>query len=240
MTTLGVALITKNAAAHLDACLQAVAWADRIVVVDSGSSDDTLAIARRHGAQVHSTPDWPGFGIQKNRCIDLLDTDWVLALDADEVLSAELAQEIRAALAQPQADVYALPRLSNYCGRWMYHSGWYPDLVPRLFRRGKARYSEDLVHERLIFTGPLARFEHELLHYSFDNLSQVLDKVNSYSTAGAQQPPGGGCLLESEATVADHLDVDAGGVERVHGWLLVCRSQRRAGSVEVDHHMVNP
>lgn len=187
MPTLGVALITKNASAHLDACLSAVSWSDRIVVLDSGSTDSTLEIASRHGAQIHTTQDWPGFGIQKNRCLDLLDTDWILALDADEVLSSELATEIRTALANPQAAIYALPRLSNYCGRWMYHSGWYPDFVPRLFKRGVARYSEDLVHERLIFDGELARFQHHLLHYSFDDLSQVLAKINSYSSAGAQQ-----------------------------------------------------
>lgn len=187
MPTLGIALITKNAATQLDACLAAVAWADKIVVLDSGSTDATLDIAAKYGAQIHVTPDWPGFGIQKNRCIDLVDTDWILALDADEVLTPELTAEIRAALANPQTDVYALPRLSNYCGRWMYHSGWYPDFVPRLFKRGLARYSEDLVHERLIFQGELKRFEHHLLHYSFDDLSQVLAKVNSYSSAGAQQ-----------------------------------------------------
>lgn len=187
MTTLGVAIITKNAAAHLDACLSAVNWADKIVVLDSGSSDRTLAIAAQHGAEIHSSADWPGFGIQKNRCIDLLDTDWVLALDADEVLSTELIAEIRAAILNPIAQVYALPRISNYCGRWMYHSGWYPDFVARLFKRGCARYSEDLVHERLLFQGDLIRLQHQLLHYSFDDLSQVLAKVNSYSSAGAQQ-----------------------------------------------------
>ena len=187
MPTLGIAIITKNAAAHLNDCLKAVAWADRIVILDSGSSDHTLDIARQYGAAIHQTADWPGFGPQKNRCLDLLDTDWILALDADEVLTPELAEEIRAAIANPQADVYALPRLSNYCGRWMRHSGWYPDFVPRLFKRGSARYSDDLVHERLTFTGSAARLKHELLHYSFDDLDQVLAKVNSYSSAGARQ-----------------------------------------------------
>ncbi|SFN02307.1 Glycosyltransferase involved in cell wall bisynthesis [Formivibrio citricus] len=187
MPTLGVAMISRNAAAHLDACLAAVRWADRIVVLDSGSADNTLDIARAHGAEIHVSVDWPGFGVQKNRCLALLDTDWILALDADEVLSPELAEEIRAAVAAPKADVYALPRLSNYCGRWMHHSGWYPDFVPRLFKRGAARYSDDLVHERLIFAGEAVRLQHHLLHHSFDDLSQVLAKIDSYSSAGAQQ-----------------------------------------------------
>lgn len=187
MPTIGVAMITKNAAAHLAASLAAISWADRIVILDSGSSDATVDIARAHGADVHKSSDWPGFGRQKNRCLELLDTDWVLALDADEVATPELAAEILAALAAPQADVYALPRLSNYCGRWMRHSGWYPDFVPRLFRRGCAHYSDDLVHERLLFNGQAVRLQHHLLHYSFDDLSQVLAKIDSYSSAGARQ-----------------------------------------------------
>lgn len=187
MPTLGIALITKNAAAHLDACLAAVAWADRIVIVDSGSTDNTLEIAAKYGAEVHQSADWPGFGLQKNRCIACLDTDWILALDADEVLTPALVEEIRAAIAAPQGEVYALPRLSNYCGRWIRHSGWYPDFVSRLFRRGAARYSDDLVHERLIFDGAPVRLKNEMLHYSFDDLDQVLAKVNSYSSAGARQ-----------------------------------------------------
>lgn len=187
MPTLGIAIITKNAAAHLEACLAAVAWADRIVLLDSGSTDDTLDIAARHGAQIHTSPDWPGFGPQKNRCIDLVDTDWILALDADEVVSEELAGAIRSAIAAPQTEVYALARLSNYCGRWIRHSGWLPDNIPRLFKRGVARYSDDLVHERLSFSGDAPVLPGQLLHYSFDNLEQVLAKVNSYSSAGAQQ-----------------------------------------------------
>ena len=187
MPTLGVALITKNAASHLAECLQAVAWAQHIVVLDSGSSDATLDIARAHGAEVHTTPDWPGFGAQKNRALALLDTDWILALDADEIVSPALAAAIQQAIAQPAADVYALARLSSYCGRWIKHSGWYPDPVARLFRRGQARYSDDLIHERLLFNGKAPTLVGELLHYSFDNLDQVLDKVNRYSQAGAQQ-----------------------------------------------------
>jgi len=187
MPTLGIALICKNAAAHLDECLQAVSWADQIVVLDCGSNDATLLIAARHQAEIHTTQDWPGFGIQKNRCIDLLDTDWILALDADEIVPPELATEIRTALSAPLADVYELPRRSNYCGRWIQYSGWQSDYVPRLFKRGCARYSSDLVHEKLLFNGKPTRFNSHLLHYSFDNLTQVLEKINSYSTAGAQQ-----------------------------------------------------
>ncbi|SMC27340.1 Glycosyltransferase involved in cell wall bisynthesis [Andreprevotia lacus DSM 23236] len=187
MPTLGVALITKNAAAHLAECLHSVAFADRVVVLDSGSSDDTLAIAAAHGAQIGSTADWPGFGPQKNRALALLDTDWILALDADEVVTPELAAAIRAAVTADNGPVHTLRRRSSFCGQWIRHSGWYPDDVPRLFKRGSARYSDDLVHERLLFDGTAPMLAGELLHYSYDSYEQVLAKINQYSTAGAQQ-----------------------------------------------------
>ncbi len=186
--TLGVAIITKNAAAHLDACLTALPhWVDDIVLLDSGSHDDTLAIAQAHGVRVFENCDWPGFGPQKNLAISYLATDWVLSLDADEVVSPELAAAIIAAIRTPVADAYTFSRLSNFCGRWMQHSGWRPDHITRLFRRGQAEYSADLVHERLLFSGPAPLLSGELLHHSFDNLDQVVDKMNRYSAAGAQQ-----------------------------------------------------
>ncbi len=113
-TTLGVAIITKNAAARLAECLRSVAFADQIVVIDGGSVDGTADIARAHGAQVIEQTDWPGFGPQKNRAVDALNTAWILSLDADEIVSPELAASIRAALAAPAADVYAVDRLSKF------------------------------------------------------------------------------------------------------------------------------
>jgi glycosyltransferase involved in cell wall biosynthesis len=183
--SLSVILITKNEAANIRACLESVAWADEIVVVDSASSDDTVAIAKELGARVY-IHDWPGFGIQKNRALGYATKDWVLSLDADERVTPELREEIEAVLrTEPTADTYLVPRLSNYCGRFMRHSGWYPDLLHRLFKRGKARFSDDLVHERLIVEGDTGRLQGLLLHYAFDDMEEVLHKVNQYSTAGA-------------------------------------------------------
>nr|WP_314899007.1 glycosyltransferase family 2 protein [uncultured Deefgea sp.] len=187
MPTIGVAIITKNAQAHLAACLQSLTWCDRVVILDSGSTDLTLEIAQAHGAHIHQSNDWPGFGIQKNRAIALLDTDWIFALDADEIVDATLVRSIQNAIENPKTDIYQLNRLSNYCGRWMKHTGWHPDYLPRLFKKGSAHYSEDLVHERLIFTGKISNLDGLLLHYSFDDLESVLDKINRYSSAGAQQ-----------------------------------------------------
>lgn len=119
--TLGVAIIAHNAARRLAQCLDALAFADDIVVVDGGSTDDTVEIARAHGARVIVAADWPGFGPQKNRALAALSTDWVLSIDTDEVVSDELAASIRAALRAPQADVYAIDRLSAFCGSWVHH-----------------------------------------------------------------------------------------------------------------------
>lgn len=185
MSKLSVILITKNEAANIRACIESVVWADEIIVVDSGSTDNTGAICKELGAQVH-VHDWPGFGIQKNRALGYATQDWVLSLDADERVTPELRAEIEVLLrGEHTSDAYLVPRLSNYCGRFMRHSGWYPDLLPRLFKRGKARFSDDLVHERLIIEGEAGELRGLLLHYAFDDLEEVLHKVNQYSTAGA-------------------------------------------------------
>lgn len=193
MLSLSVIVITKNEAADIRACLESVAWADEIIVVDSGSTDDTVAICRELGAQVYVTADWPGFGVQKNRALDHATRDWVLSLDADERVTAELRQEIEGITGGAAAAVaYDIPRSSSYCGRFMRHSGWYPDYVTRLFRRNSARFSDDLVHERLVVDGTPDRLRGELLHYAFDGMEEVLRKVDQYSTAGAERMHGKG------------------------------------------------
>lgn len=179
-------IITKNAGATLRRCLDSLQWADEIVVVDSGSTDDTAEIARSLGARVHATPDWPGYGPQKNRALEAASGEWVLSLDADEWLTPEGQAEIRQAIAgsAPHA-AYSLPRRSSFCGRYMKHSGWWPDHVVRLFRRGAARFSDDLAHERLIVDGTIGRLKQPLMHEAVVDLDQMLGKMNAYSTASA-------------------------------------------------------
>ena len=184
--TLSVTIITRNEQASLRRCLQSVAWADEIVVLDSGSSDDTLAIARECGAKVHTTADWPGFGVQKNLALDLATGEWALSLDADEWVTPELRVEIELAMTTPGDNAaFRLPRLSSYCGRFMRHSGWWPDYVVRLFRRSAARFSPDLVHERLIVEGSVGSLSESLMHEAIVDLEDALQKMNAYSTAGA-------------------------------------------------------
>lgn len=182
---LSVILITKNEAANLRACLESVAWADEIIVVDSGSTDETVAIAQEFTPHVYSH-DWPGFGAQKNRALSYATKDWVFSIDADERVTPELHTAIARALHDESVSVYCVSRLSNYCGRFMRHSGWYPDLLPRLFQRRAAKFSDDLVHERLMSEGHQDILQGTLLHYAFDDLEEVLHKVNQYSSAGAK------------------------------------------------------
>lgn len=186
MAKLSVIIITKNEASNIRDCLQSVAWADEIIVVDSNSTDDTVSICKELGAQVY-VHDWPGFGIQKSRALGYAKNDWVLSLDADERVTPELQAEIEKTLCATNItfNAYNISRLSNFCGRFMRHSGWYPDLLPRLFKRGKASFSDDLVHERLIIDGEVGQLQGILLHYSFEDMAEVLQKVNQYSSAGA-------------------------------------------------------
>ena len=189
MPTLSVILITRNEEANLADCLASLEGiAQQIVVVDTNSSDRTLEIAKSYGAAIAQPPDWPGFGPQKNRALDLATGEWVLSLDADERLTPALKSEIVTAIHHSaHVNCFAIPRLSWYCGRFIRHSGWNPDYVDRLFKRGSARFSNDLVHERLIPSGQVAKLENPMLHYSFMNYSQVLQKIDRYSTASAEQ-----------------------------------------------------
>ncbi|MEO8060214.1 MAG: glycosyltransferase family 2 protein, partial [Burkholderiales bacterium] len=194
---LSVILITKNEAANVAGCLASVAFANEWIVVDSGSTDATVQIARENGASVITAPDWPGFGPQKNRALAAATGRWVLSIDADERVTPELARSIRAVIgAETSGHVenldshadrgklagYELSRLSNFCGQWMRHGDWQPDRVRRLFLREHGRFSDDLVHERLMVNGPTGRLDGELLHDSMPTLEGALDKMNRYSS----------------------------------------------------------
>lgn len=187
--TLSAIVITRNEAHNLHDCLQSMhGLVDEIIVVDSQSTDNTVAIAKQHGAKVAQPEDWPGFGPQKNRALDLATCDWVFSIDADERVPPESAAEIKVVLERGDANVaYKLPRLSSYCGKFIHHAGWQPDYVLRLFKRGTARFSDDLVHERVVTEQSVHALKNHLLHYSYLNFSQVLSKVDAYSTASAKQ-----------------------------------------------------
>jgi glycosyltransferase involved in cell wall biosynthesis len=184
--SVSVILITKNEAANIRDCLKSVSWADEIIVVDSGSTDGTPQVAKEMGALVYSH-DWPGFGPQKNRALAYASKDWIFSIDADERVTPEQRAELERAMKEGRADGYFCPRLSQFCGTFIRHSGWYPDYVLRLFMRGKGRFSDSLVHESIILEGKSERLKVPLLHYSYLTMDDVERKVEHYSNAAAQQ-----------------------------------------------------
>ena len=186
MPRLSAIIITKDEAANIGACLDSVAFCDERIVVDCGSSDGTMMLAKEKGARV-AMHGWKGFGEQKNYALSLAQGDWVLSIDADERVTPELAQAIRAAIEDGRVNGYEIPRQSSFLGRMMRHSGWFPDRVLRLFRRGKARFSDDVVHERVVCEGPVARLKAPLLHYPVVRLEDAIRRMDSYSTLGARQ-----------------------------------------------------
>jgi glycosyltransferase involved in cell wall biosynthesis len=185
--SLSVIVITKNEETVIRRCLESVAWADEIVVVDSGSTDRTAAICAELGAKVHVTADWPGPGPQRNRAIERSSGDWVLALDADEWVTEALRKDIEEAVRMPADRVaFRIPRLSSYCGRYMRHGGWWPDYVSRLFRRKRAHFGGGIVHDHLVVEGQVGKLANPLMHEAFTGLDEVLHKLDSYSSWGAQ------------------------------------------------------
>jgi len=182
---LSVVLITRNAAAQLPECLASVAFADEVVVVDSGSDDGTAALAERYGARVVAS-EWRGFGRQKQFAVEQAANDWVLCLDADERVSPELAASLVRALEAPSAPVYRMARRNRFLGRWLKHGEGYPDWSPRLFDRRQARWSDDAVHEKVLYTATPGTLAGDLLHESAEDLGRYLEKQNRYTTLAAQ------------------------------------------------------
>lgn len=184
--TIGAIVIARNEEANLADCLASLAFCDQIVVVDGGSTDRSVEIAREAGAEVTVRPDWEGFGAQKQRALDLATTDWVLSIDADERVSDKLGGEILAAAAAGARAGYRLNRLSMFLGRFMRHGGWYPDRIVRLARRDACRFSDAVVHEELVVEGPLGTLNAPLIHYSYQSVDDVLRKLRHYALASAQ------------------------------------------------------
>ena len=180
-----VVIITKNAATQLAACLESAAFADEILVVDSGSDDGTAELAAARGARVIQKA-WLGFGAQKQFAVEAARHDWVLCLDADERVSERLHASVLAALAAPAAQAYSMPRCNRFMGRWLRHGEGYPDWSLRLFHRGHARWSDDPVHEKVLTAAPVARLQGDLLHDTAESLDAYLKKQERYTTLAAE------------------------------------------------------
>jgi glycosyltransferase involved in cell wall biosynthesis len=184
--TLSVIVVAMNEAHDIRDCLESVrGLAMETIVFDSGSTDGTPDICRALGARVFET-DWPGDGPQKNRALAEAHGDWVMCLDADERLSPELRTELERLLAQGTTHAaFSTPRRSSFCGRFMKHSGWWPDRIERIFRRGSARFTDVRTHTHLEIQGTIGSFDGPIIHISMPDLHEALEKTNAYSTAGA-------------------------------------------------------
>jgi glycosyltransferase involved in cell wall biosynthesis len=198
---LSVIIITKNEAQDLPRALESVAFADEVIVLDSGSTDGTQEIAHRRGARVFETDDWPGFGPQKNRALEKTTQDWVLSLDADEWLEPDLANEIQEMVSGPldskygqagSPDAYRICRRSIYIDRTIRFGDWRRDQVVRLFRRNRANFSPDLVHERLVVNGPVGALSGRMSHHSVRSIQDSKDKMWRYNRVAAQRIAGEG------------------------------------------------
>lgn len=188
MTKLPISLciITLNEEQNLPRCMESAAFVSEIVVLDSGSTDQTRTLAQEYGARVFNE-EWRGYGRQKQRAVELAENDWVLCLDADEELSAELQVEIQSLFkrGEPPAIGFRSPRKTFHLGRWIYHGGWYPNYQTRLFHRKKLQWSEEDLHESVKGQG-LGELNGEINHYPYQNLFEHAQTENQYSTISSQ------------------------------------------------------
>ena len=180
-------IITYNEERNIARALESLRCADEVLVVDSGSSDRTTEIAAKFGARVIESP-WGGYAKQKNYAAEQATHDWILSIDADESLSEALEAEIwRLKKNGPQHHAYTMPRLARYLGRWIHHSGWYPDRKVRLYDRSQARWEGEYVHESVKAKGKVGHLEGNLLHFTCDSLSEHIRTMDRYTTLAAEQ-----------------------------------------------------
>ena len=186
MEKLSVTIITLNEEQNIRDALESVKWADEIVVVDSGSADRTVEICKEYTDRVFYN-QWPGHIAQKNLAIDKAAHQWILSIDADERVTPELAAEIKEVLKGPKADAYSVPRHVFYLGRWINHSGWYPDRKIRLFRSDKGRWGGIDPHDTVIVNGEVNCLKGDLIHYSFRDIAHHINTMNSFTTIASKE-----------------------------------------------------
>ncbi len=183
---LSVYILAYNEETKIGAAIESVLWADEVVVVDSGSTDRTLEIGRSYGARVEEVT-FEGFGRLRNRAVELCSHEWVLSIDSDERCTPDAREQIRSVISDPNAlDAYYIPRKNYFMGRWIRHSGWYPDYrQPQLFRKGKLLYADDLVHEGFRALGSVGYLKSPIWQFPFSDPSEILRKADRYSNLGA-------------------------------------------------------
>ncbi len=183
--SLSVIIITKNSVKTIKKCLDSVRFADEVIILDSGSTDETVSICQQYTTHVFQT-DWPGFGPQKNRALEKATGDWVFSIDSDEWIDDALREEILHVMQHSTQQVFMMPRLNQYCGQWIYHGDAGKDKVTRLFKRGAAHFSDDKVHERIITSHPVEKLKSRLHHNTYASLEALISRMNTYSTLSAE------------------------------------------------------
>jgi len=188
VSKLSVIVITKNEEKNVRECLSSVLWAEEIIVVDAGSTDNTLGIAKEFTQKVYSRP-WDGYGAAKNFGLTQCACEWILSIDADERVTPELREEILGKLSSvnQKTAAFSVPRRANFLGKWIYHCGWYPGRIARVFRRSAGRFTEEKVHERLEIQGEIVPLHSDLLHYTDPDLKSYFEKSNKYTSLAAEE-----------------------------------------------------
>ena len=189
--SLTIVIVAKNEARNIAECVASASFANEVLVLDSGSTDQTAALARAAGARVVQT-DWPGYGPQVARGFTLATSAWVLSLDADERVSPALQAEILTAIRSDAFDGYRIPRLSEFCGRFIHHSGWRPDRTLRLGRRVRSGFTDHFLHAHMTVDGRVGDLAHSLVHFSYPDMHDVLEKLDRYSSGHARDMLAGG------------------------------------------------
>jgi glycosyltransferase involved in cell wall biosynthesis len=228
---ISVIVVAKNEAHDIPDCIRSVRdWCREVIVLDSGSTDGTPALCRALGAEVFET-DWPGDGPQKNRALDRARGEWVLCLDADERIGPELRDELLGVLPGTAHAAFSTPRLSSFCGRDMRHGDWWPDRIVRIFRRGRARFTEVRTHTHPVVQGTTGALQSPILHRAIPELGESLDKMNLYSTEGARtmlergkRATFGRALLSGAWAFVRMYLLKAGFLDGRHGFMLAVLS----------------
>ncbi len=221
-------ILTYNEESKIADAIESVLWADEVIIVDSGSTDRTVEIAGGYDVRVEHVP-FEGFGALRNSALELCRHDWIFSLDSDERCTPEAQEEILSVINDPGAlDAYLVPRRNYFLGRWIQHSGYYPDYrQPQLFRKGKMRYKEDMVHEGFVLDGELGRLKNPIWQFPFEDLSQFMHKANRYSTLWSEaldrKGVGSGmfkALVHGAAAFFRHYVVKAGFLDGWAGFVI--------------------
>ena len=228
MTKLSVIIITKNEEENIRDCLETVKWADEIIIVDSFSRDKTVEIAKEYTGKIFQK-EWMGYGKQKNFALEKVTGDWVLNIDADERVTKELAQEIKEAIQEKEYDGYYIPNKAYFLGKWIRHSGWYPDYHLRLFKKGKGRFNERIVHEAVQIAGKKDYLKGSIEHFTAKSIGEYLKRMDKYAKLTIEERGGRAgwhqVFFRPPFTFFKMYIIKRGFLDGIHGLILaLCHS----------------